>query len=221
MTIIINYITPVAPVAPLSGMNYGLLKAAIANRLGRANLAAIIPSLCALAEARIYHGFRDIEVQVAPLRIAAMIAVETVSLATLPARYLETSRFTVPGSPSPRALSYLTPEQFASLPASGIARHYTFQDGGIKVEGGAPSEFTFSYYRRFAPLVADADTNWLLDNHPAIYLYSALIEAYAHAKDDARIPTATRMYAAAVNGLIESEMSARYSGSTLSMPSAR
>jgi hypothetical protein len=203
-------------------MNYGQLKAAIANRLSRTNLAAVIPDFITLGEPRLYFGFKDVEVNVAPLRLNAMLTTETASLAALPADFLEAARFTVPASQKPRALTYVTPEEFDPM-ATGCAfpRHYTMQDGGIAVEGGIPAAFTFSYYRRFPALVADADTNWLLTNYPNVYLYSALIEAYAHVKDDARIMTAGRMYAAAANALIDADDASRHSGSTLSIPSAR
>lgn len=205
---------------PVLGMTYGQLKAAIAARLGRANLADVIPDFVAMGEARTYHGFKDIEVQAPRLRIRAMIAVERDSLASLPNRYLEASRFTVPGVRD--ALSYITPDEFATLSQNpGYPRYYTFQDGGVEVEGGLPETFAFAYYKRFPTLVNDADTNWLLINHPSIYMYSALIEAYAHLKDDMRIPTATRMYAAAINALMDSDNADRHSGSVLSIPAGR
>ena len=40
-------------------------------------------------------------------------------------------------------------------------------------------------------------------------------------KDDARIPTAARMYAAAANALIDSDNAAKHSGSVLSIGAAR
>lgn len=202
-------------------MNYGELKQAIANRLGRSNLTAVIPDFVALAEPRIYQGFRDIEVSVPPLRVRALLAKETASLATLPAGFLAVERLTVNDGAGPRSLEYVTPERFANLAPTGFARYFTLQDGGIAVEGGTPAEFALSYYRRFPALVADSDTNWLLENFPTIYLYSALIEAYAHIKDDARIPTAARMYAAAANALIDADASERQSGSTLTIGAAR
>ena len=200
-------------------MNYGQLKQAIANRLGRTNLTPVIPDFIALGEARLYNGFEDIEVQVDPLRLRAMLARETASLDVLPARFLAVDRLTVPGAPD--ALTYVTPERFASLAPTSCPRYFTHQDGGIAIEGGTPAAFALSYYRRFPALVADADTNWLLETAPAVYLYSALIEAYAHLKDDARIPTAARMYAAAANALIASDQAERHSGSTLTIGSAR
>lgn len=204
----------------LTGVTYGDLKTMIAQRLGRTNLGDVIPDFIALAEARLYTGSRDMDMQVDPLRITAMLATETESLAALPAGFLSMARLTVPGDWS-RPLEYVTPERFASLPASGCTRYYTFQDGGTEVEGGQPEAFTMSYYRRFASLVDEADTNWLLVNCPSAYLYAALIEAYAHLKDEARIALAARMYASAVNGLMESDDQMRFSGSTLAIGSAR
>lgn len=201
-------------------MNYGQLKQAIANRLGRNNLGDIIPDFITLAEGRLYYGAKDIEGIVPPLRLLAMQALETASLAALPTGFLELQRLTVPFGTGTRALSFATPEQFADL-IDPAPRHYTFQDGGIAVNGGTPPSFKLAYYKRFATLVADSDTNWLLTNHPAVYLYAALIEAYAHIKDDARIPTAARLYMAAASALIDADDTMRHSGSALTIPAAR
>lgn len=205
----------------LTGVTYGGLTTMIAQRLGRTNLGDVIPDFIALAEARLYTGSRDMDMQVDPLRITAMLATETESLAALPAGFLSMARLTVSGDWMPRALEFVTPEVFASLPSSSCPHYYTFQDGGIAVQGGDPDVFTMSYYRRFASLVDEADTNWLLVNCPSAYLYAALIEAYAHLKDEARITLAARMYASAVNGLMASDDQMRFSGSTLAIGSAR
>jgi hypothetical protein len=205
----------------LREQNYGLLKAMIASRLGRTNLGDVIPDFVALAESRLYTGSRDFDGTVAPLRLTQMLATESQSLAALPAGFLSLERLTVNDGAGMRPLSYVTPERFAELAPTGFARFYTFQDGGIAVEGGHPDNFVMSYYRRFPALAGDGDTNWLLDNCPSAYLYAALIEAYAHLKDDARIPLAARMYASAVNGLIDADSEMRHSGSTLVIGSAR
>lgn len=214
--------TIIAPEAlALRGQNYGQLKAMIASRLGRTNLGDVIPDFVALAESRLYTGSRDFDGVVLPLRLTQMLATETESLASLPAGFLSLERLLVNDGAGMRPLAYVTPERFAELAPTGFARYYTFQDGEIAVEGGQPVSFTMSYYRRFPALTADADTNWLLENCPSAYLYAALIEAYAHLKDDARIPLAARMYASAVNGLIDADTEARFSGSTLVIGSTR
>ena len=205
----------------LRGQNYGQLQAMIAKRLSRTNLGDVIPDFIALAESRLYTGSRDFDGVVPPLRLTGMLATESQSLSALPAGFLSLERLLVNDGAGPRTLDYVTPERFASLAPTGFARYFTFQDGGIAVEGGQPASFTMSYYRRFAALTADSDTNWLLQTCPAAYLYAALIEAYAHLKDDARMPLAARMYASAVNGLIEADDQMKHSGSTLTIGSAR
>lgn len=202
-------------------MNYGQLKSAIATRLGRTNLAAVIPDFIALGESRLYHGFLDLDISVPGLRLRAQLNIETASLAALPADFLAVERLTVPGARAARALTFLPPEEFVALEPTSCPMHYTLMNGLIVVEGGAPPVFTLWYYKRFDALVADNDTNWLLTNAPNVILYSALIEAYAHLKDDARVPTAGRMYAAAANALIDSDMRERHSGSSLAIGSAR
>lgn len=202
-------------------MNYGQLKAAIANRLGRTNLTAIIPDFITLGEARFYQGFRDPEFPVDPMRLRAMLATETASLATLPTGFLAVDRLTVPDTYAPRTLLFKVADEFNELPSTNYPQFYTLKDGLIKIEGGTPASFSLSYYKKFTAPVADADTNWLLDNCPNAYLYSALIEAYAHIKDDARIATAARMYSGAVSALIQSDKDERHSGSVLMMGSAR
>jgi hypothetical protein len=204
-----------------SAYTYGRLKQAIAERLGRTNLGAVIPDFIALAESRLHLGSSDLDVVVPPLRLTSMLATNSESLAAPPLGFLSIDRLTVNDGAGKRSLEYVTPQRFADLAPTGFARYYTMQDGGIAVEGGQPAAFTLSYYKRFEALTSDADTNWLLENCPAAYLYAALIEAYAHLKDEARIPLAARMYASAVNGLIESDNQSKFSGSTLSIGSAR
>lgn len=184
--------------------NTGTLKQSIANRLGRNSLSAMLPEFVMLAENRIYTGFRDLDVTIEPLRIRAMLATESQTLDMLPAGFLSIDRLTVPGADGqPRTLDCQV------------------QGGRIVVEGGTPATFTLSYYKRFDALAADSDSNWLLQNAQQVYLYSALIEAYQHIRDDARAITAARQYAAAVNALIHADQLERYSGGALVMGSPR
>lgn len=216
MPIIVNQST-----AP-AGLTLSTLKQSIANRLGRNSLSSMLGEFVMYGESRIYNGWRDIEVSVEPLRIRAMLASETASLSNLPDGFLSVDRLTVPdGSGASPALQYLTPAEFSQIVPGGSPRYYTIADGLIQVEGGQPKTFTMSYYKRLLPLVGDNDTNWLLQNAPQVYLYSALIEAYQHVRDDMRLVTAARQYAAAVNALIDADRMEKYSGSVLTIGSAR
>ena len=205
-----------------TGLTLSTLKQSIANRLGRNSLADMLGEFVILGESRIYNGWRDIDLQVDPLRIRPMLAVETASLSSLPDGFLSVERLAVPdGSGRAPALEYRTPQEFSQLQPGCRPRCYTIADGLIQVEGGQPAAFSLSYYRRLRPLVGDDDTNWILQNAPQVYLYSALIEAYQHIRDDARLVTAARQYAAAVNALVTADQWERYSGSTLVIGSSR
>lgn len=205
-----------------TGLTLSTLKQSIANRLGRNSLANMLDEFVMLGESRIYNGWRDVELQVEPLRIRPMLAVETASLSSLPDGFLSVERLTVPdGTGRAPALEYKTPQEFAQLMPAARPRYYTIADGQIQVEGGQPAVFSLSYYRRLKPLAGDDDTNWILQNAPQVYLYSALIEAYQHIRDDARLVTAARQYAAAVNALTSADQWERYSGSTLVIGSPR
>lgn len=195
--------------------NYGWLKDAVEKRLARSDLADYIPDFISLGDSRIYYGFKDVEVDVRPLRVREMLTVGTqtdFSLETLPVGFLGIERLAVTGSDRP--LTYVPVDQLCAS-RQGTPRFYTFQNGGISVEGGTPAEYTVSYYAKFPELIADEDTNWLLQNHPNIYLYSALIEAYHHVKNDGRVIAAARMFAAAANAAMAADMAERYSGSPL------
>lgn len=200
-------------------MNYDQLKTAIATRLSRTDLTSVIPDFITLGEERIYFGVDDPEVQVDPLRVRAMLATETAALDALPTGFLEVERLEVPGTYGPVTLEYKTPQEFARLSSTTTyPRYFTHQDGLIEVEGGTPAAFTLSYYKRFTAFADDADTNWLLTNHPMMYLYSALIEAYQHIKNDMRVTGAVRMYASAARSAIKADSRERHSGSSLAIP---
>lgn len=199
-------------------MNYGELKALVARRLLRNDLTADIPGFIELGLSRIYYGSADPEIRVDPLRIRAMIDTETTDISVLPDDFLAAKRFTINGQPEP--LYFLTQEDFNKLEtASDYPRFFTFQDGSIDVEGGTPlaDTFLFSFFKKFAALVADEDTNWLLTNNPNIYLYSALVEAYWQLKDDGRVASSSRMLAALINSLHISDSAELHSGSTLAI----
>jgi hypothetical protein len=217
MPIIVNQ--SAAPV----GFTLSTLKQSIANRLGRNSLSNMLGEFITYGEARIYNGFRDLDVSVDPLRIRPMLAAETASLSSLPDGFLSVERVTVPdGSGASPSLAYLTPQEFSNLlPGGGSPRYYTIADGVVQVEGGQPKQFTLSYYRRFMPLAGDNDTNWLLQNAPQVYLYSVLIEAYQHVRDDVHAISAARQYAAAINALLYADQVERFSGSTLTIGNSR
>lgn len=78
-----------------------------------------------------------------------------------------------------RDLSYVSPEQFSTIHENdswGYPRFYTVQDERIMFapRGTAASTGEIVYIESFCPLTYDSDCNWLLKQHPDIYLSGAL-----------------------------------------------
>jgi hypothetical protein len=57
------------------------------------------------------------------------------------------------------------------------------------------------YHAKVPALGPDTDTNFILANHPDLYLYGALLQASPYLKDDARVQTWAQFYGAAANDL--------------------
>jgi len=89
-------------------------------------------------------------------------------------------------SPSAGTLEYKAPEMLRrdnTYQNAARTSFYTIEGDGSNAvqftfapEGNAttPPQIALGYYTRFATLVADVDTNWLLANHYDIYLYAYL-----------------------------------------------
>lgn len=192
------------------------LKSAIASWLKRSDLAASIPDLIALAEARIARDFR-LRAQITFGTLATTGGVEYVAL---PADFLELENIGLEGSVE-RSLTYETPEQMdVRFPlGSGQSRPAVYTVIGDRIIFGPcpDGDYTikFTYYARFKPLVADTDTNWLLTKHPSVYLFAALSEAAPFVFDDDRAALWESKYQADRSALELADDQSLRSGSAL------
>jgi len=66
------------------------------------------------------------------------------------------------------------------------------------------------YWRRFATLSGDSDTNWIIDNAGGLLLYRSLVEASPFLKDDARTLTWASLYDDAVENVMKSDKADRH-----------
>jgi len=75
-----------------------------------------------------------------------------------------------------RDLDYVSPEQFSALssPNDGVARFYTIQNDSIYFYPAGPTTGEMVFVDPFEPLSKTCACNWLLKNHPDIYLCGAL-----------------------------------------------
>lgn len=195
---------------------YTGLQASIAAFMHRSDLSSVIPDLIRLAEGRIA---RDLRIQ----QMVNSIALPTVAGAptvALPTGFLEFESIGVIASPS-SSLSYVSSEwlgkNYPDDSYSGLPGFYTIEGTNL-VLGPTPDavySINATYYKRFDPLTT-TPTNWLLTNHPAVYLYGSLIEASIYTLNQSSAQAYQGKYLEAANEVQLSDTKGKYSGSVLS-----
>lgn len=192
----------------------GELKTAIAGWLKRTDLEPQLLDFVALAEARISRELR-------PLRQVFQTSISFgagASLVDMPADWLETLRVRL-GAPD-RVLEFVSQQHLADQYRAadlGAPAAFTMVGPHMRLGPTADSAGTLdiTYHARLPALAADDSTTWLLQQHPGIYLWSALSEASPFVLDDQR---ATLWEAKARNEMLAfatADDRAAHSGSTL------
>ena len=189
---------------------YSELKTSIASWLHRDNLTTVIPDLIDLCETK----FNRV------LRLSTMEVRSTATLdqqyETVPSDFLEMRSIQLTGG-SGGMLAYLTPQQandtFKST-ETGIPRFYSIVDSTIVFypPPGGSYDMEMLYYKAIPALSDSATTNWMLTNHPDVYLYGSLKEAEAFIKNDPRIATWKQQYEEAIAQVMAADQRARWSG---------
>ena len=151
---------------------YADLKTAVASWLHRSDLTTQIPDFIALAESRLRND----------VRCRAMEQTSTGSLSAttvaFPTRLAETRRVMLDNDP----LYYMDPVAFQQNEYGNYGA-YTL-NGQNFVFPKAAGTYSIDYYQWFAPFSSGTDTNWLLTNHPDIYLYSAIMEGALYVREE-------------------------------------
>jgi hypothetical protein len=185
------------------------LRTAVASWLNRSDLTASIPDFVTLAESDIR---RDVRVQAMESVASGTLTGETLAH---PTRYLEARRLTVGGY----VYQYRMPQDYTdAVKLSSTAYIYTSVGQTLYIlNGTSGDDYTLTYLAGFAAFSADADTNWLLENAPDVYLFGALRYAAIYMQDDAAMTRHLAMYLSAAKRLSAREHWAAYSGAQLAV----
>jgi len=185
------------------------------HRVGDASTTALLPDLVALAEARIA---RD-------LRLRQQVTLTTLNTSAgdpavaLPTDMLELENVGVSSSPDWN-LQYANIEylntNYPDNSYTGRPMFYTLEGSNLLLGPTPDAVYTLNvyYYQKFTALSV-TPTNWLLTNHPGVYLFAALAEASPYTLEDPRAPMWEGKYKSLVDALQKSDDDAMYSGSVL------
>ena len=196
--------------------NYGTLKTAIADTLNRDDLTSVIPRFVAMTHAQFNRKIRSHR-QIARASLTINTQIEA-----LPDDWMETIRITMDGNPirvlTQISVDDLTRYRTAVNDATDAPAYFAHNGTDIEVFPTPSTSYTgqITYYAKIAALSADGDTNWLLTNHPDLYLYGALVHTAPYLKDDSRLAVWAGLMVQAM-GEIEEENNAARFGSPLRM----
>lgn len=181
---------------------YTDLQASVAAWLARADLTSVIPDFVTLAHKQLMRDLRG-HLRLQKRDTAFSISSEYVAAPTdfleLVSMHLNTTPKTV--------IQYLPSDAMGDYFASSGRPKYVALAGATTAGtesfrfGPAPDgsyTATIEYYATITFFPSGASTNWILTDHPQLYLYGSLLQASAYIGDDPRIPLWQAAYAEAL-----------------------
>lgn len=199
----------------MSISTYSELKTAVANWIHRDDLTSLIPDFISLTEARIARDLR-LRRQVTSSTLTATPGTRGI---TLPTGWLEFENVTLATNPE-RQLTYVNIEhldsKYPQTSYTGVPAVFSIEANQILLGPTPDDDYTVNilYYAKFDAFSAASDTNWLLTNHPNIYLFGALAEAGTYTQDE-RAQLWEARYAKESQELQTSDDKSQFSGTSL------
>jgi len=197
---------------------YSALKTSIANWLNRSDLTSEI------SEDFIVLTEKDFN---SKLRIRKMIATNssfTIDAETvaLPTGFLQIRDMYIVDGGTKYALHYITPAQMDQIKGSstsGQPSTFTIIGDNFRFAPTPASSYTatINYYKSFDALSDSNTTNYILTNHPAIYLYGSLYHAanFLGGVEPARLQQWQGMYSTALERLERNDREDQYGNAPL------
>ena len=164
------------------------------------------------------------------LRVRKMVTQATVTVnaetASLPTDFLQVRDFYILSGSTKYPLRYMTPSQMdqtKGTSTTGIPQAYTILGDTFRFMPKPDATYTgyVNYYKKFTALSDSNTTNFILTNHPAIYLYGSLFHAanFLGGYNPQQVQTWQQMYATALERLELNDREDQFSGSPLQIRS--
>ena len=201
--------------------NYSNLKTSIANWLNRSDLTSeIADDFIVLAEA----DFNS------KLRIRKMITQSTFTIdsetESLPTGFLQVRDMFILSGGTKNALRYVAPgqmDQMIGTSVSGKPSAYTILGDNFRFAKKPDASYSgvINYYKKFDTLSDTNTSNYILTDHPAIYLYGSLFHAanFLGGYNPQQVQSWQQMYATAMERLEQNDREDQFSGSPLQVRS--
>lgn len=160
--------------------SYANLKTELADWANKGNITTQIDTFIDLAEADINRFLRTQDMEAVA---TSTVSSNPIDLSASPfTRFQKMKALMIVSASVDRPLNYISPDLYNSqysATSSGIPEFYTIVGSNLYLDP-APStsySYTATYYSGINPLSGSNTTNWVLINHPDLYLYGALKHA--------------------------------------------
>lgn len=167
-------------------IDYDSLVLNVSDYIARNDLEDYYPTFIQLTENRLNSA----------LKVPGMETETTLTLGVdgtvaTPATYVEWIMVNWKAAPAGRVqrLRYVeanSPEFTHRFRPNGAPQYYTVAGGKIRTAPGRAGTIDAVFYQRVPSLTPTAQTNWLIQKAPQLYLYGVIAEAYSFQKDEAR-----------------------------------
>lgn len=193
-------------------VNYSELKAELDGARGwshRTDLTDRIPTFITLAESAFNRLFRFVEQET----IATLHC--TGKLTPLPGDLLELRQVEYQGQPV-RPLIYGAPQYLSALRSKGVSgcpKAYSLRGSNLElVPTPTDVEVELTYYAKIPALSDVNPTNWLLADHPGMYLNEALRQIAIYSEDQQRTASYGAQVAALYQEMVLANRAKRWGG---------
>jgi len=200
---------------------YSELKSSIANWLNRSDLTTEIANDFIVLTEKDFNS---------KLRIRKMVAQTSLTLnaetVALPSGFLQVRDFYILSGGTKYSLTYMTPSQMDQIKGTsvvGMPSSYTILGDTFRFSPVPGDSYTayLNYYKTFDALSDSNTSNFILTNHPSIYLYGSLYHAaqFLGGVDPNRVQQWLQLYSTALERLEQNDREDQFSGSPLQIRS--
>lgn len=196
--------------------SYSTLQTAISTWLARSDLSSVVADFITLAEAKFKREPRLQYVAQRSLTVSGDTTLPT-DFKSLIALYGDTDTLRGP-------IELVPPEKLAEAKmmygTSGAPFAVAVMGNTLTFAPSPDATYTLTmlYEGQITALSATETSNWLLLNHPDVYLYGALVEAEPYLKNDPRIATWKGLLEEAIEGVYSASQRKRYGGRMVIRP---
>jgi hypothetical protein len=168
--------------------SYATLKTTVDSWLNRSDLTSVSETFIQLAESKLRRDPRARKLQTRTFSVSADDASLPSDFDSLQSLYHDGSTYYGPiVTTGPEVLGRIKGDRSAS----GVPTHAAIVGAAMRFAPVPDTTYNLkmTYWVLLTALSDDAPTNWLLEEHPDVYLYATLLESAPYLKDDPRVAT--------------------------------